>query len=157
MRTVSRHSGLEVMGSDECMELLAQDVVGRVAVVVGATPMIFPVNYAIDGDAIVFRTMSGSRLDIGQGHAAFEVDSFDRASQSGWSVLVTGRLQEVSALQAKDMARLQTLPVTSWANGVRDLWLRLQPSCVTGRIVGGKDRGAATQRGLTAHPSFHPT
>jgi hypothetical protein len=29
---------------------------------------------------------------MGQGHAAFEVDNFDRASQSGWSVLVTGRI-----------------------------------------------------------------
>jgi nitroimidazol reductase NimA-like FMN-containing flavoprotein (pyridoxamine 5'-phosphate oxidase superfamily) len=82
MRAVSSHSGIGVLEPDECKKLLAQDVIGRLAVVVGSMPMIFPVNYAVDGDAIVIRTMSGSRLDVGQGHAAFEVDSFDRASQS---------------------------------------------------------------------------
>ena len=141
MRTVSRHSGIEVLGSDECKELLAQDVIGRVAVVIGATPMIFPVNYALDGDAIVMRTLPGSRLDVGQGHAAFEVDSFDRASQSGWSVLVTGHLEEVTWHQTKDMARLQTLPVVPWAAGERNLWLRLRPGFITGRIVGGNEKG----------------
>lgn len=142
MRTVSTHSGIEVLGSDECRKFLAEDVIGRVAVVIGATPMIFPVNYALDGDAIVMRTMPGSRLDVGQGHAAFEVDSFDRGRQSGWSVLVTGHLEEVSWLQTKDMARLQALPVVPWVAGERDLWLRLRPSFITGRIVHGDENGA---------------
>ena len=146
MRTVSQHSGIEVLGSDECKDLLTQDVIGRVAVVVGATPMIFPVNYALDGDDIVMRTLPGSRLDLGQGHAAFEVDSFDRANQSGWSVLVTGHLEEVNWCQAKDMARLQALPVVSWASGDRNLWLRLRPGFITGRIVGGNQNGRDPER-----------
>jgi nitroimidazol reductase NimA-like FMN-containing flavoprotein (pyridoxamine 5'-phosphate oxidase superfamily) len=141
MRTVSQHSGIEVLGSDECKKLLAQDVIGRVAVVVGATPTILPVNYALDGDDIVMRTMPGSRLDIGQGHAAFEVDSFDRSNQSGWSVLVTGHLEEVTWCQAKDMARLQALTVLPWAGGERNLWLRLRPGFITGRIVGRNQDG----------------
>ena len=135
MRMVSKHSGIEVINSDECRRLLAEDVIGRVAVVIGATPMILPVNYALDGEDIIMRTMPGSRLDIGQGHAAFEVDSFDRATQSGWSVLVTGQLEEVTSYNAKDRERLQALPVQPWATGERSLWLRLRPSFVTGRIV----------------------
>jgi nitroimidazol reductase NimA-like FMN-containing flavoprotein (pyridoxamine 5'-phosphate oxidase superfamily) len=141
MRTVSQHSGIEVLGSDECKRLLAQDVVGRVAVVIGTTPMIFPVNYALDGDDIVMRTMPGSRLDVGQGHAAFEVDSFDRTTESGWSVLVTGHLEEVTWYQAKDIARLQALTVVPWAAGDRNLWLRLRPGFIAGRIVGGNQNG----------------
>ena len=135
MRMVSRHSGIEVINADECRRLLAEDVIGRVAVVIGATPMILPVNYSVDGEDIIMRTMPGSRLDIGQGHAAFEVDSFDRATQSGWSVLFTGELEEVTGYQAKDMERLQALPVQPWAPGDRDLWLRLRPRFVTGRII----------------------
>jgi nitroimidazol reductase NimA-like FMN-containing flavoprotein (pyridoxamine 5'-phosphate oxidase superfamily) len=135
MRAVSRHSGIEILDSDECRRLLAQDEIGRLAVVIGATPMILPVNYALDGDAIVFRTMPGSRLDVGQGHAAFEVDDFDRATKSGWSVLVTGHLEEVSWYQAKDMARVKALSVEPWAAGERELWLRLTPSFITGRII----------------------
>jgi nitroimidazol reductase NimA-like FMN-containing flavoprotein (pyridoxamine 5'-phosphate oxidase superfamily) len=141
MRTVSQHSGIEVLGSDECKGLLAQDVIGRVAVVSGGTPTILPVNYALDGDDIVMRTLPGSRLDLGQGHAAFEVDSFDRASRSGWSVLVTGHLEEVTWYQAKDMTRLQALPLVPWAVGDRNLWLRLRPGFITGRIVGGNHNG----------------
>lgn len=135
MRAVSRHSGIEIIDSDECWRLLAQDEIGRLAVVIGATPMILPVNYALDGHAIVFRTMPGSRLDVGQGHAAFEVDQFDRATKSGWSVLVTGHLEEVSWYQTKDIARVKALPVEPWAPGERDLWLRLTPSFTTGRII----------------------
>jgi nitroimidazol reductase NimA-like FMN-containing flavoprotein (pyridoxamine 5'-phosphate oxidase superfamily) len=137
MRTVSPHSGIEIIDEGECRRLLAQDEIGRLSVVIGSMPLILPVNYALDGDAIVFRTMPGSRLDVGQGNAAFEVDSFDRASRSGWSVLVTGHLEEVSQYQAADLRRIQALDVAPWAAGHRDLWLRLRPSFVTGRIVRG--------------------
>jgi len=141
---VSAHSGIEVIDSDECRRLLAQDEIGRLAVIVGATPMIFPVNYALDGDAIVVRTMPGSRLDVGQGHAAFEVDCFDREEKSGWSVLVTGHLEEVTWYQSKDMERVQALPVKPWAGGDRNLWLRLRPSFITGRRVRGGEEPSAT-------------
>jgi nitroimidazol reductase NimA-like FMN-containing flavoprotein (pyridoxamine 5'-phosphate oxidase superfamily) len=144
MRAVSRHSGIEIIDPDECRRLLAQDEIGRLAVVIGATPMILPVNYALDGDDIVFRTMPGSRLDVGQGHAAFEVDSFDRVCHSGWSVLVTGHLEEVSWYQSRDMKRVEALPVEPWAPGERNLWLRLRPSFITGRIVHGDEKGGGT-------------
>lgn len=139
MRTVSRHSGIEVIDADECLRLLAEEEIGRLAVVIGATPMILPVNYALDGDAIVFRTMPGSRLDVGRGHAAFEVDCFDKVHKAGWSVLVTGHLEEVSAYHAKEMRRVQELAVTPWAGGNRNLWMRLRPSFITGRIVRGPE------------------
>ena len=135
-----RHSGVEVIDPDECRRLLRADVIGRVAVVIGTMPTILPVNYALDGDAIVIRTMHGSRLDVGQGHAAFEVDSFDRERQAGWSVLVTGDLEEVSWYQARDMARITALPVEPWAGGERTMWLRLRPSFITGRIVRGGEK-----------------
>lgn len=143
MRAVSRHSGIEVIDVEECLRLLGEEEIGRVAVVIGATPMILPVNYALDGDAIVFRTMPGSRLDVGQGHAAFEVDSFDKAHKAGWSVLVTGHLEEVSWYQTKEMRRVQELAVTPWAGGERNLWLRLRPSFITGRIVRGSESAEA--------------
>jgi len=141
MRAVSRHSGIEIIDADECRRLLAQDEVGRVAVTIGATPMILPVNYTLDGDAIVFRTMPGSRFDVGQGLAAFEVDNFDRARRSGWSVLVTGHLEEVSRQQAEEMARVQALDVETWAPGVREMWMRLRPSFITGRVIHGDEKG----------------
>jgi nitroimidazol reductase NimA-like FMN-containing flavoprotein (pyridoxamine 5'-phosphate oxidase superfamily) len=144
MRAVSRHSGIEIIDTNECRRLLAQDEIGRVAVVIGAMPMILPVNYALDGDDIVMRTMPGSRLDVGQGHAAFEIDGFDRVCRSGWSVLVTGHLEEVSWYHARDMQRVRELLVEPWAPGERNMWLRLRPSFITGRIVSGDEKGDAT-------------
>lgn len=140
MRSVSTHSGIEVLDSEECRRLLAQDEIGRLAILIGATPMILPVNYALDGDDIVFRTMPGSRLDVGQGRAAFEVDSFDRTRKCGWSVLVTGHLEEVSWYQSKDRTRVEALPLEPWVSGERNLWLRLRPSFISGRIVRGDEK-----------------
>src|SRR4051812_5362593 len=142
MPPVSRHSGIETIDADECGRLLAQDEVGRVAVIIGETPMIFPVNYALDGDDLVFRTIPGSRLDVGQGHAAFEVDRFDRKMRSGWSVLVTGALEELSSRDVEDMAGVHALSLKSWAPAERKLWLRLRPSFTTGRVIHGDDGGS---------------
>jgi nitroimidazol reductase NimA-like FMN-containing flavoprotein (pyridoxamine 5'-phosphate oxidase superfamily) len=61
------------------LRLLASDEIGRLAVVAGNTAIVLPVNYALDGDAVVFRTDPGTKLDQGpMARASFEVDAFDR-------------------------------------------------------------------------------
>ena len=56
---------LRVLDRDQCLRLLAEDEIGRLAVIAGNTPAIFPVNYALDGDTIVFRTDPGTKLARG--------------------------------------------------------------------------------------------
>ena len=156
MRTVSRHSGIEVLGFEECKKLLAQDVIGRLAVVIGATPMIFPVNYTLDNNSILVRTMAGSRLDVGVGVAAFEVDSFDRSKQSGWSVLATGHLEELPPAEVEEMERLQ--PVTSWAPGDRDVWLRLErPSSPAASCEAARSRDQANSLEMCGRRGYSAT
>jgi hypothetical protein len=70
-----------------------------------------------------------------QGHAAFELDSFDRGTQEGWTVLVSGHLEALSCYNSKDMERVQSLQVQPWAKGERNLWLRLRPDFITGRVI----------------------
>ncbi|MGQ0432535.1 MAG: pyridoxamine 5'-phosphate oxidase family protein, partial [Microthrixaceae bacterium] len=60
MRMIDDRTGLEVLAQDECLRLLHKQGVGRVAVVAGGRPMIFPVNYVVDGRTIVFRTDEGT-------------------------------------------------------------------------------------------------
>jgi nitroimidazol reductase NimA-like FMN-containing flavoprotein (pyridoxamine 5'-phosphate oxidase superfamily) len=135
-RTIDARTGLEVLDRDECLRLLAGDEVGRLAVVDGGAPVIFPVNYRLDGEAIVFRTTVGTKLDIGpRGPVAFEVDSFDRAARTGWSVLATGRLEVVTRFDPATYERVQDLPVEPWAGGDRPHWMRLVPSRITGRRI----------------------
>jgi nitroimidazol reductase NimA-like FMN-containing flavoprotein (pyridoxamine 5'-phosphate oxidase superfamily) len=130
-------TGLEIMDPDECRHLLATEEVGRLGLIDGATPAIFPVNYVLDGEAVVFRTAPGTKLSEGPRHqVAFEIDAFDRAERTGWSVLVVGHLEEVTEFEGSMLARVRQLPVEPWAGGDKPHWMRLVPTRVTGRRIG---------------------
>ena len=132
-----RNSGLEILSRDECLELLAGEEVGRLAVVDGLHPRIFPVNYAMDGDTIVIRTAPGTKLTFGtRSPVCFEIDHYDRAGREGWSIVVDGMLQEVNSLSAPAVVR-STLAsaVQPWAAGAKDHWLRLDTVRITGRRI----------------------
>ena len=137
MRIIDSRTGIEVIDRDECVSLLHADVVGRLGLLSHGTPMVVPVNYAMDGDAVVFRTATGSKLAAaGRAEACFEIDGFDRDARTGWSVLVTGRLEEVTSTQAALLERLRSLGVSPWADGDHDHVMRLVPDRITGRRVG---------------------
>lgn len=136
-RSIDPRTGLEIIDPDECRKLLATDVVGRLAVVDGGTPAIFPVNYVLDGDAIVFRTAGGTKLSAGQrGSVAFEIDAIDREDHTGWSVVVVGHLEEATQFDAETNERVRRLPVEPWTGGDKPHWMRLVPRRVTGRRIG---------------------
>jgi nitroimidazol reductase NimA-like FMN-containing flavoprotein (pyridoxamine 5'-phosphate oxidase superfamily) len=138
MTTSERRPTIEVLDPDTCWRLLATDEVGRLALVIGGTPTLFPVNYVLDGTSIVFRTDPGTKLDhVGRSRAAFEVDDIDRARRSGWSVVATGRLEELTHYDAAALERAKELPIDPWAGGERTHWVRLVAERVTGRRVTG--------------------
>ena len=97
---------VQEIGREECLRLLASDQIGRLAVMAGNTPIVTPVNYALDGESVVFRTDPGTKLDHGpRARASFEVDAFDRERRTGWSVVATGRLEEVTHYDATTFDR----------------------------------------------------
>ena len=133
------HTALQWLDRDQCLELLATDVIGRLGIVEGHTPTVLPVNYALDGTDIVFRTDPGLKLDVGpRSRACFEIDAFDRVSRTGWSVLATGRLEEVTSYDAATWERVQRLAVEPWAGGEKAHWMRLVPDRITGRRLAGR-------------------
>jgi uncharacterized protein len=91
-------NGLEILSPGECRDLLRRTTVGRVAVTVGALPAIFPVNYALLGDDIVFSTGEGTKLRAAVDRAvvAFQIDDFDATIPYGWSVLAVGMATEIT-------------------------------------------------------------
>src|SRR3546814_20231248 len=93
--------GLELLSEEEARELLDHSEIGRVGVTMGAIPAIFPVNYAIVDDLLVFRTAPGSKLSAATEGAvvAFDDAAFDGASRTGRSVRVGGRPQGVPHLR----------------------------------------------------------
>ena len=137
MRTIDLRPGLERLSREECVALMAAEEVGRLVVVESGRPLIFPVNYALDGEAPVFRTASGTKLWAST-HApvAFEVDSVDKDTKSGWSVVVHGIAQEVTAFDRTDLQyRVAGLPVAPWAPGEKPSFVRIEPRLITGRRV----------------------
>jgi uncharacterized protein len=131
---IDLRTGLEVLDRDECLRLLELNHLGRIAVVVDGYPLVFPVNYALDADAVVFRTDAGTKLfGARNGPVAFECDGTDRVYHTGWSVLVTGHAEEVH--DTGEIGRLERLPLGTWSPGPKATWLRIRPRSLTGRRI----------------------
>jgi nitroimidazol reductase NimA-like FMN-containing flavoprotein (pyridoxamine 5'-phosphate oxidase superfamily) len=128
-------NGLEILSPEQCHELLRLNDVGRVAVTVAALPAIFPVNYAaINGD-IVFRTGEGTKLRAAVEHAvvAFQIDHFDGAIGSGWSVMAVGLAEEIT--HPLELERAQQLGLRPFAVGDRSHYIRIRPEFLSGRRI----------------------
>jgi uncharacterized protein len=130
------HSGLGVLPRDECLSRLGAARVGRVAFVSQGDPVILPVNHGMDGESVIFRTSSGSKLLASDSElpVAFEVDGYDPDRRSGWSVMVRGVACTVE--EPAEVARLNLLGVWPWADLVeRTFWVRIRTYSITGRQV----------------------
>ena len=129
---VLSHSNL---ATDAALALLrtAGQPVGRLVVTVAGEPSVFPLNYVLDGDAIVFRTKVGTKLSgITRSLATFQVDHVD-ASGQGWSVTFEGLAQEVlDADPAAFQARIEALTLDTWPGGDRSHVVRITPYAVRG-------------------------
>lgn len=136
METTQHDSqGLLRLNDEECWRFLGKHFLGRVAIVHLGQPMVFPVNYAVDGHAIVFRSAPGTKLAmaaLGQ-DAVFEVDEVFGLFETGTSVMVHGSLHEVT--DSDEKARILALPLRPWAPGARDHVLRVHPAWVSGRRI----------------------
>jgi uncharacterized protein len=134
---VSGRDRIAVIDRDECLRLLAGEEVGRLAVVVGNSPTIVPVNYVLDGEDVIVRTDPGTKLTWApRGRACFEIDRIRPGTRSGWSVVVTGRMEEVTRFQPSTWDRIRQLGVDPWAGGDKEHWLRLASDRITGRRLG---------------------
>lgn len=120
---------------DECEALLAATPLGRVGVIVGGRPEIFPVHHVFDErtGTVTFPTNVGTKL-----HAAlewpfvsFEIDGIG-ADGCGWSVLVVGRGELVGD---DEVARLESQRHVLWRGGAATRWLRIWPTTISGRRI----------------------
>ena len=125
---------IEILSRDECLGLLADHQYGRLAVVVDDQPMIFPVNYALEGDALGVRTDPGHKFDaVVLSKVAFEVDSIDTESHEGWSVVVLGTGREITDAIDAASVRMREAPLVPWAPGAKAQWIKIFSETITGR------------------------
>jgi len=129
----------EVLSRDECLRLIREVPIGRVAVIVGEVPVVVPVNFTLLGEDIVFRTAPGTKLvaAVSRSAASFEVDAVNDVTHSGWSVLVTGPASEIT--EPDEQAAAKALGLEQWVEG-RKRYVRIRSDIVTGRRVGSTGR-----------------
>jgi nitroimidazol reductase NimA-like FMN-containing flavoprotein (pyridoxamine 5'-phosphate oxidase superfamily) len=132
---------LEEIGREECLRLLKVHGVGRVGASVRCLPIIYPVNYTLADDSILFFTRTGGDLDgATEGTVlAFEIDSADFKYHEGWSVLVVGRSAHVSDPSA--LKRARGLSLMPWAGDERTAMVRIVLDHVSGRRISHRAQG----------------
>jgi nitroimidazol reductase NimA-like FMN-containing flavoprotein (pyridoxamine 5'-phosphate oxidase superfamily) len=132
---------MENLDEAECLRLVSQAVVGRLAFVGRYDLTVLPVNYRLVDGAILFRTaqdsLTGEDLRTGIRHAeykvAFEVDHFDEDAREGWSVLLQGPAHHLDT--EDEQAAAIAAGVESWPGGDRDHFIRITPDRITGRRI----------------------
>ena len=125
-----------------CWELVRTRRVGRLAVNVDGRARIFPINFVVDGQTIVFRTAPGTKLSAARGaEVEFEVDHYDASTGRAWSVIVAGRATEVT--RADEWEHVDDLLLFPWHLAPKPFFVRIDPEAVTGRRFRAVYAGAA--------------
>jgi len=126
---------LRALSPAECFGLLELGGIGRVGFAAADGIMMLPVNFAVTGKAIIFRTAPDTLLAVyANGQVSFEVDHLDEAVREGWSVLVHGRAHEVA--DEREVKRLEDRTrLEPWASGARDVYVRITPTRISGRCI----------------------
>ena len=127
VRAEDERARFEELDREECLRLLGWETVGRLVTYEATHPAeITPVNFALDGEAVVFRCEASRAERLVGKLASFEVDRFDYVHGFGWSVVVAGLLTAGAPGDAG---------AGVWAPGERGSVLRLEPQNVSGRRI----------------------
>lgn len=141
---------VDEIDEEECWRLLSTQPVGRIAVIVGHYPVVFPVNFTVAAHGVAFKTNAGTKLwATHRSNVSFEVDEIDTLHKSGWSVLIRGSAREIipgGANQELVQAVQQGAP-ESWAPGSREHLVRIVADSISGRRIRPGGLPAATDLG----------
>ena len=123
--------GVTELAADDCWSLLRDHSLGRIAASAAGTVDIFPINYAVDGETIVFRTAPGTKLlELAiNDRVAFEIDG--HTATEAFSIVVKGVAERLERQTEIDEA--ETLGLTPWIPTLKYRWVRIHPTEVTGR------------------------
>ena len=133
MSSSPSESHTEVLAPADCWKYLKSSYIGRLAVLNGAVPEIFPLNFMIVGEAVVFRTAPGTKLRalLTGAAVAFEADGMNAYATEVWSVVVKG----VPVPFDGDLATLQDAGSgrEPWQPGLKEHLIQIVPAEVSGR------------------------
>ena len=124
---------LETLDRGECLQLLATQRVGRLAVAEpGRGPHVVPVNYTMLRDSVILRSAPGTKLTrLVTEPVTFEVDCVDSFLRMGWSVVIEGLAYEASDWEIE----AEGIHLAPFVDRQNSRWVRLVPRSITGRRV----------------------
>lgn len=115
---------------EECWDMLREEEFGRLAYLLVDEVHITPINYAVDGDTLLFRTAEGNKLlaVVMGAEVAFEIDRYseDRAR----SVVVRGSAR---LLPEDEAHRAENVPLRPWVPTLKYNVVEIEPKVVSGR------------------------
>ena len=115
---------------EQCWAMLRAEEVGRLAFRLIDEVHILPINYAVDGNTLLFRTAEGDKLlgVVMGSDVAFEIDQYDETSARSVVVRGTARL-----LGEDEAHRAENVPLRSWVGTWKYNVVEIAPEVVTGR------------------------
>ncbi|MET7426317.1 pyridoxamine 5'-phosphate oxidase family protein [Dactylosporangium sp. NPDC005555] len=127
-------ASMRALSREHCLELLASVPVGRVVFSMRALPAIRPVNHLVDGDTVVIRSnlagaLASAATQSGAVVVAYEADTLDLDSHTGWTVIVTGTARLI--LDAARQARYEGL-LRPWVDEPMNCVIGIDCDLVTG-------------------------
>ena len=130
------NSKMGIVEEEMCIKLIESTPIGRVGFMAGDELLVLPVNFKWHEDSIVFRTLEGQKLaaPAENQHVCFEVDEWDAARRTGWSVVVQGVAREVTnwASVGANSRRL----ASPWSKAEwKPIWVRIEPTMISGRVL----------------------
>ena len=122
-----------VLSEDSCWSILETHSFGRVGLSIENQPEIFPVDYAVTGRDVVFRTADGTKLRhlTANPAVAFKVD--ERDGEDAWSISLRGEGRVLN-----DPSRVRRLEQLSWPDWVPTktyVYVTIDPRVVSGRRI----------------------
>jgi nitroimidazol reductase NimA-like FMN-containing flavoprotein (pyridoxamine 5'-phosphate oxidase superfamily) len=116
--------------SEECWEMLRAEEFGRLAYRLVDEVHITPINYAVEGGSLLFRTAEGNKLlaVVMGSEVAFEIDRY--GEDSARSVVVRGTARLLPELEAH---RAENVPLRPWVPTLKYNVVEIEPKVVSGR------------------------
>lgn len=119
------------LDDEQSWKLLDATKHGRLVVSVAGEPDIFPVNYLTSDRKIYLRTAPGNKLAQLTINSRVLLETDGVLSDEAWSVVVRGTARVLTS--SAELAAVEDLGLKSWVPTLKDFYVEIVPTTVSGR------------------------
>jgi nitroimidazol reductase NimA-like FMN-containing flavoprotein (pyridoxamine 5'-phosphate oxidase superfamily) len=122
---------ITVLDDQEAWNRLSSVALGRLVTSFGGQLEIFPVNFVVQNDTVLFRTAEGTKLftTVMNEKVLFEAD--DHTVAEGWSVIVRGTARLLTG--AEEIQQADRAGLMPWVPTEKLRYVRVTPTELTAR------------------------